>query len=197
MPQSPTQQQRAERRRRLEPFEKTATRVAVALVIAGPVLGLGGGMLGAAEIYPSDYAAPVAIIVMCSLIGVALTIGAVGGLFIMGGAKAAPFGVVFVAGFGLLVAGLVLGDSPLRDLGVVLLALSGAVFYVVGFASGDAPESAVSRWGHPIAIAAGLAAAAVGHQLDLWWLLLLGAMAAGCGAGVVLARWWRSSQAHP
>ncbi|SDS08631.1 hypothetical protein [Microlunatus soli] len=192
MQRSRTRQQRADRRRRLEPFEKNATRLAVALVIAGPVLGLGAGMLGAAEIYPFEYATVVAIIVMCSLIGLALMIGAVGGLFIMGGPKAAPFGVVFVAGFGLLVAGLVLGDAVLRDLGVVLLAISGAVFYLVGFGSGDATPSAVSRWGHPIAVAAGLVVAVVGHLVGAWWLLLLGAMAFGCGLGVVIARWWYS-----
>jgi hypothetical protein len=178
-----------ERRQRLARLEKKLTRIAVALVIAGPVLGMGAGALGAAEVYPYDYALPVAIAAMCAPIGIALLIGAAGGLYIMGGARVAPLGVVFVAGFAALVAGLA-GNDALRDLGVVLLAASGAVFYAVGVVSARAPEAVVASWGNVGSIAVGVLVAGVGRAVDAWSVMLFGAMAAGCGIGSVAGRWW-------
>lgn len=187
---SPDRTERQSRRERVAAAEKPITRITVALVVLGPLLGMGAGMVGAAEIYPSEYAVAVGVSVTLGIVGLALLVAAVCGLYIMGGAKVAPFGVVFVAGFGSLVLGLVDGGPVYRDVGILLLAVSGAVFYSVGFVSGHAPEHALSGWGNPGAIVGGALLAAVGRALDLWPMLLFGALAAGCGLGTVVTRWW-------
>lgn len=179
-----------ERRERLARLETRLTRVGVALVIAAPVLGVVAGALGAAEVYPYEHALPVSLAAMGAPIAIALLVGAVGGLYLMGGPRVAPLGVVFVAGLAALVAGLALPSAPLRDLGVVLLAASGAVFYAVGVVSGRAPVAAVMAWGNAGAIAVGLLAAVAGRATDRWGVVLAGAMAAGCGTGSVVGRWW-------
>lgn len=171
-------------------FEQPATRVAVGLVIAGPVLGIVAGMFGAAEVYPYDYALPVALGVMGGCIGVALLIGASGGLYVMAGPRAAPLGLVFVAGFAALVVGIATSDATLRDLGAVLLGASGAIFYAVGIVSGRAPGAAVATWGTAGSIVGGVVLAMVGRALGMWPVLLFGAMAAGCGIGGMAGRWW-------
>lgn len=179
----------AERAQRLAGFEKSATRVGVGLVIAAPVLAIVAGVLGAAEIYPYEYAVPVSLAALLVPIGLALLLGAVGGLYIMGGAKVAPFGVVFVAGFAGLVYGLGKSDVLWRDIGVGLLALSGAGFYVAGVLSERIPPAVLNRWGNAGALVLGAAVAVVGHLTGFWPLLLFGAMAVGCAAGGLLGRW--------
>jgi hypothetical protein len=186
----PAEVERRQRRARLDKLEKNMTRIGVALVVAAPVLGMGAGALGAAEVYPYEYALPVALAAMGAPIGIALLIGASGGLYIMGGGRVAPLGVVFVAGFAALVVGIAGQDESFRDLGVVLLAGSGAVFHAVGVASGGAPEAVVASWGNVGSIAAGVVAAVTGRAVDAWAVMLFGAMAAGCGFGAIAGRWW-------
>ena len=55
------------------------------LVIAGVVLGLVAIVLGSAEVFPYEHTMPVALTAMLAPIGLALLIGAVGGLYMMGG----------------------------------------------------------------------------------------------------------------
>ncbi|QVQ54450.1 hypothetical protein J4H86_12715 [Spiractinospora alimapuensis] len=197
MSHSPGRAGRAIRRERVAAAQKPITTFCTVLVALGPVLGMAAGVAGALEVYPYECALAVSISVTLGMISLALLIGAVCGLYIMGGAKVAPFGVVFVAGFGGLVLGLSGGGPLYRDVGVLLLAVSGAVFYSVGFVSGHAPANAVDRWGHPGAIVGGALLAAVGHLLDLWPMLLFGAMAAGCGLGTVVTRWRSRSAPRP
>lgn len=180
---------RTERMERLAGFEKTATRVAVGLVIAGPVLALIAGVLGAAEIYPYEYAMTVGLIVMLVPIGLALLIGAVGGLYIMGGLKIAPLGVIFVAGFAALVLGIATADVLWRDLGVGLLAFSGSVFYVFGVISDRTPPAALNRWANAGVFVVGAVIGVVGHIINSWPVLLFGAMAVGCSAGGLVGHW--------
>jgi hypothetical protein len=168
---------------RLDRLEKIATRWAVGLVIAGFVLALLAGVLGAAEVYPYEYTETVALIALLVPIGAALLIGAVGGLYMMGGRKIAPFGVVFVGGFAALTYGLVVADVLWRDIGVGLLAFSGAVFYLAGVLAARVPRAALNLWGNAGALLGGAALAAVGHLLGQWPLLLVGAMAFGCAVG--------------
>lgn len=174
---------------RLDKLEKTATRWAVGLIIAGFVLALLAGVLGAAEVYPYEYTETVALVALLVPIGSALLIGAVGGLYIMGGWKIAPFGVVFVGGFAALTYGLVVADVVWRDIGVGLLALSGAGFYVAGVLSARVPPSVLNLWGNTGALVGGAALAVLGHVTDFWGLLLFGAMAFGCAVGGLLGRW--------
>lgn len=182
-------------RTRSEAAEKALTRLAVGLVIASPVLAIGAGVLGAAEVYPYDYAMTVALVAGLTPIALALLIGAVGGMYVMGGWKLAPMGVVFVAGFGALALGILTASLWWRDVGVGLLALSGAVFYALGVTSGRIPPSVLARWANPGAILVGAVVAIVGHRLAAWYLLLFGALAVGCGIGGLLGRWWVGRQA--
>ncbi|WP_328993289.1 hypothetical protein OG394_03145 [Kribbella sp. NBC_01245] len=182
---------------RLAHFEKSATRVAVGLVIAGPVLGIVAAALGAAEVYPYEYAMTVSIAAMVAPIGLALLLGACGGLYIMGGWKVAPFGVIFVAGFGALVYGIAVGDTRWRDIGVGLLALSGAVFYTIGAMSRRIPPTFRYLWGHTGALVGGAVVAVIGHLSGAWPVLLFGGMAVGCAAGGLLGRWWVGRGSEP
>lgn len=186
-----------QRTQRLARFEKSATRVGVGLVIAGPVLGIVAGVLGAAEIYPYEYATAVSLTAMCAPIGLALLIGACGGLYMMGGWKVAPFGVIFVAGFGALVYGIAEADARWRDIGVGLLALSGAVFYTFGVMSKRIPPTFLYLWGHSGALVAGAVIAVIGYLSGTWQLLLFGGMAVGCATGGLLGRWWASRRSEP
>jgi hypothetical protein len=181
---------RTERRKKVAAMEKRLTRVAVSMVIAAPVLAMVAIVLGAAEVYPYEYTLPVALGISLGLVGLALLIGACFGLYLAGGGAFVPFGFVFVAGFGLLVLGITTDSDLYRNLGVLLLAITGAVIYGAGASSGTAPRSALNTWGHPAAIFAGSALAVVGDLFDLWWVLLFGAMAVGCGLGAVIGRWW-------
>jgi hypothetical protein len=183
-------------RNRSERLEKIATRWAVGLVIAGLPLALLAGVLGAAEVYPYEYAETVALIALLVPIGLALLIGAVGGLYLMGGWKIAPFGVVFVGGFAALTYGLVVADVVWRDIGVGLLAFSGAVFYLAGVLAARVPRAALNLWGNVGAVVGGAALAVLGHLTGFWGLLLFGAMAFGCAAGGLLGRWLARSAAH-
>ncbi|ASR33834.1 hypothetical protein BAY61_01220 [Prauserella marina] len=177
-------------------FEKKLTRICVGLVIAGPVLGMGAGMLGAGEIYPSDYMIPVALGVMLGLIGLGLLIAACAGLYLLGGWKATPFGFAFVGGFAALVYGLVEIDRAWRDTGVILLAISCAAFWVAPALSKRpkksgkrAPAVPGKTAGVGGVFAVGAAIAIAGHLTDVWWLMLFGAMAAGTAAGGGIAMW--------
>lgn len=179
---------KAQRKQDLAKFEKRATRIAVGLVIAGIVLPLVAGVLGSAEIFPYEHTLAVALIAMIVPIGSALLIGAMGGLYIMGGWKLTPFGIVFVAGFGALVYALMTANDRWLLVGVGLLAVSGAAFYAAGTASGRAPVSARKTWGSTGALVGGAVAAVVGYLTGYWWLLLIGAMAVGCGTGALIGR---------
>lgn len=178
----------AQRTQRLAGFEKSATRVAVGLVIAGPVLGIVAAALGAAEFYPSDYGGTVTLTAALTPVGLALLIGACGGLYIMGGWKVAPFGVVFVAGFAALVYGIADSEALWCDIGVGLLAVSGAVFYAFGVISQRVPPAMLHLWGHFGALVAGAVIAVIGQLIGYWGLLLFGAMAVGCAAGGLVGR---------
>ncbi|PSL00069.1 hypothetical protein CLV63_102195 [Murinocardiopsis flavida] len=200
-------------------FERTFTRICVGLVIAGPVLGLGAGALGAAELYPSDYMVPVALGVMLGLIGLGLLIAACAGLYVLGGWRAAPFGVVFVAGVGALVYGVAMADYGWRDGGVALLAISSASFWVAPALSPRAPAKgkkkakrqpkgrAGERDGGSTAarksagaggvFATGALIAVAAYIVDVWWLLLFGAMAAGTAAGAAIAMWLEGRRRGP
>lgn len=158
------------------------------LVVAGFVLALLAIVLGSAEVYPYEYAEVVTLVAFLVPVGLALLLGAVGGLYIMGGPKVAPLGVVFVGGFAALVYGLVEDDVVWRDLGVGLLALSGAAFYVAGVISRRIPPAILNLWGNTGALVGGAALAVLGHVTDFWPLLLFGAMAFGCAAGGLLGR---------
>ncbi|WP_206077812.1 hypothetical protein [Prauserella endophytica] len=181
-------------------FEKTVTRICVGLVIAGPVLGIGAGALGAAEIYPSDYMLPVAMGVMLGLIGLGLLIAACAGLYLLGGWRATPFGVAFVGGFAVLAYGLAEADNAWRDVGVVLLMISCAAFWVAPALSPRSKARPRKRApvnpgrttavGGVFGVGAGIAI--VGHVIDVWWLLLFGAMAVGTAAGAGIAMWLES-----
>lgn len=179
---------KAERRKQLADFEKRATRIAVGLVIAGPVLGIAAIFVGAAEIlFPYEYTVPIALTAMLAPIGLALLIGAVGGLYLIGGWKVAPFGVVFVAGFAALVLGIATADPFWRQVGVGLLAFSGLVIFLAGTASA---KTVPNPW--PIAgvAAAGGVVAVIGLLTGLWPLHLFGAMAAACPLGMLIGIWW-------
>lgn len=178
-------------------FEKTLTRICLGLVIAGPVLGILAGLPGAAELYPSDYMLPVAMTVMLGLIGLGLLIAACAGLYVLGGWGAAPFGVVFVAGFGVLFYGIANADYGWRDFGVVLLAISCAAFWaapafsprVKAKARKRTPVTSRKTTGIGSVFGTGAVIAVVGYIIDVWWVLLFGAMAVGTAAGVGIAMW--------
>ncbi|MEU3273964.1 hypothetical protein ABZ639_24265 [Saccharomonospora sp. NPDC006951] len=177
-------------------FEKKLTRICVGLVIAGPVLGIGAGALGAAEFYPSDYMMPVALGVMLGLIGLALLIAACAGLYVLGGWKATPFGFAFVGGFAALTYGLAELDRTWRDTGVVLLAISCAAFWVAPALSRRpkktgkrAPSVPGGTAGVGGFFAAGAAIALTGYLTDVWWLMLFGGMTVGTAAGGGIAMW--------
>ncbi|MFC4002652.1 hypothetical protein ACFS2C_04070 [Prauserella oleivorans] len=178
------------RGQRFAKLERTTTRVAVGLVIAGPVLGMAAGVLGALEVYPYEHTMTVALTSMLVPIGLALLVGAVVGLYVLGGAKLAPFGAVFVAGFAALVYGIVAGATTWFDVGVGLLTICGGVFYLAGVVSGRAPAAAHNTSGLGVAVVGGPVVAVAGQLLGQWGLLLFGAMAFGCGVGGVLGHWW-------
>jgi hypothetical protein len=180
---------RAQRRQHLANLEKKATRIAVGLVIAGFVLALVAIVLGSAEVFPYEYTVTVALTTMFVPVGLALLIGAMGRLYILGGWKVTPFGIVFVAGFAALVYALATADAGWRLAGVGLLAISGAAFFTAGTASGRAPVSARNTWGSAGSLVGGAATTVVGYLIDYWWVLLFGAMAVGCGIGVLIGRW--------
>lgn len=180
-----------------EKFEKTLTRICVGLVIAGPTLGLAAGALGAAELYPSDHMLPVALTVMLSLIGTGLLIAACAGAYVLGGWKATPFGVALVAGVGVLAYGLVQADDAWRDVGVFLLAASCAGFWAAPAASPrkrttrrrSGPTVSRTPAGVGGVFGAGAVIAIAGHVVDVWWVLLFGALAVGTTAGVGIGLW--------
>jgi hypothetical protein len=116
-------------------------------------------------------------------------------LYLMGGWKVAPFGVVFVAGFAALVYGIAESEALWRDIGVGLLAVTGAVFYAFGVISERVPPGVLHLWGHSGALVGGAVIAVIGHLIGYWGLLLFGAMAVGCAAGGLLGRWWVSRDA--
>ena len=180
----------AQRRQSLAGFEKNATRIAVALVLAGPVLGVAAAGLGAAEVYPYDYAMTVALVAMLVPIGLALLLGACGGLYLMAGLRAAPLGIIFVAGYAGLVYGLVVGDNLWSYLGIGLLGISGGVFYAIGLATRESSPTVIMTWSHPLVLAGGAVVAGVGHLTGIWGLVLAGAMAVGCGLGGIVGHWW-------
>lgn len=180
---------KAQRKQDLAKFEKRATRIAVGLVIAGFVLPLVAGVLGSAEIFPYEHTMTVALVALSVPIGSALLIGAMGGLYIMGGWKLTPFGVVFVAGFAALVYALTTANDSWLLISAGLLGISGAAFYAAGTASGRAPHSARKTWGSATSLAGGAVAALAGYLTGYWWLLLFGTMAAGCGTGILIGRW--------
>ncbi|GAB3743490.1 hypothetical protein [Microlunatus parietis] len=181
---------KAERRQQLADFEKRATRIAVGLVIAGPVLGIAAIFIGSAEIFPYEYTVTVALTAMLAPIGLALLIGAVGGLYLIGGWRVAPFGLVFVAGFAALVYGIVVADPWWRQVGVGLLAVSGLVIFLAGTASA---KTLPSPWPVAAVTAAGGVIAIVGLVTDLWPVHLFGAMAAACPLGMLIGILRRSS----
>lgn len=178
-------------------FEKILTRICLGLVLAGPLLGIAAGVLGAAEFYPSDYMIPVAMAVMLGLIGLGLLIAACAGLYLLGGWRAAPFGAVFVGGFGVLAYGIVEADNGWRDVGVALLAISCAAFWVAPALSPHVRTKAKTRKRTPVksrmtagvggVFGIGAVIAVVGHVADVWWALLFGAMAAGTAVGAGIA----------
>jgi hypothetical protein len=175
-------------RTRTTEFEKKATRIAVGLVIAGPVLAFVTIILGAADVFPYKYAEAAALTAMLVPIGLALLIGAMGGLYLMGGWKVTPFGLLFVAGFGALVYGIARADSPWLLAGAGMLGISTAAFFVAGTGSGRAPTSARGTWGAVAALVIGAAATAAGILIESWWVLLFGTMIVGSGAGILIGR---------
>ena len=89
-------------------------------------------MRWAAEVFPSDDGTTVAISVMVGLIGLGFLVAACAAMYVMGGWRATPFGAIFVAGFGVLAYGLAEAGNAWRDVGVVLLMISCASFWVAG-----------------------------------------------------------------
>ncbi len=86
-------QRRAEgeqRRVDSEKVQKRMTGISLGLILAGPVLGVGAGALGAVEVYPSDDAMTVAISVMVGLVELGFLVAACAGMYLLGGWRAAP-----------------------------------------------------------------------------------------------------------
>lgn len=190
--------EREQRRADSEKFGKRVTGISLGLILAGPVLGFGIGALGAAEVFPSDDAMTVATIVMVGLIGLGFLVAACAGMYVMGGWRAVPFGAIFVAGFGVLAYGLVEADNAWRDVGVVLLMISCASFWVVPALFSPRvtakprkrrPATTPMSAGVGSAFVAGAVIAVVGHAIDVWWALLFGAMLVGTAAGGGIAMW--------
>ncbi len=188
---------KAQRRQQLATFEKKATRAAVGLVIAGPVLAFVTILLGSAEIFPYEFTVPAALAAMLVPIGLALLIGAMGGLYLMGGWKLTPFGVLFVAGFAALVYGIVTADSLWLLAGAGLLGISTAAFFVAGSGSGRAPTSTRGTWGGVAALVVGVVATVAGFLIDSWWVLLVGAMIVGSAAGILIGHWRAGRRRDP
>src|SRR5690606_149041 len=182
-----------------EGFQKKLTWICLGIIFAGPVLGMPAAMLGAAEVYPSDYMMPVAMGVMLGLVGLGLMIAACAGLYVMAGWGATPFGAVFVAGAGVLLYGLAEGGNGWRDAGVALLAISCAAFWAAPSFSPRTKAKAEARArkrtpatsrktaGVGGVLATGVVIALIGHVIDVWWLLLFGALAVGSAAGAGIA----------
>jgi hypothetical protein len=190
--------EREQRRADSKKFEKRVTVISLGLILAGPVLGVGVAALGAAEVYPSDDAMTVATSVTVGLVGLGFLVAACAGMYVMGGWRAAPFGAIFVAGFGALVYGLVEADNAWRDLGIVLLMISCASFWVVpALFSARAKAKPRKRRPATTPMSAGLGSvfaigaviAVFGHVTDVWWVLLFGAMAVGTAAGGGIVMW--------
>ncbi|TDO34366.1 hypothetical protein EV643_12760 [Kribbella sp. VKM Ac-2527] len=176
----------ARERYELGGHHKLVSRLTIWLVVLAPVLSLGVGALGAAEVYPYKYAMTAGIIALVVPIGLSLLIGAVLGLYILGGWQLAPFGVVFVAGFAALVYGIAADPRPWIDLGVGLLAISGAVFYGTGVMAGMLPTAMLAFLGNGAALVAGAVIATIARLTGNVGWFLFGAMAVGCGAGGLL-----------
>ncbi|MCD0447319.1 hypothetical protein LO763_27255 [Glycomyces sp. A-F 0318] len=192
------ERRRAERERRRaadERFQRRVTWASLGLVLAGPVLAIGAGALGAAEVYPYEYAMPVAMWIMGVFTGLGLLVASCAGMYLLGGPRAAPFGAVLVAGVGVLVYGLVRADDAWRDVGVVLLAIGCGSFWAVP-ALLSRPGAARRRGRRPAGpagiagvVVVGAVLAVVGHMSDEWWVLLLGAASVGTAAGGGIAAW--------
>ncbi|SDC98737.1 hypothetical protein [Glycomyces harbinensis] len=184
------EKQRAEAAR----FQKRVTWTSLGLILAGLVLGLGAGALGAAEVYPYEQAMTVSLAVMAVFVGLGLLVAACAGMYVMGGWRAAPFGAVLVAGIAVLAWGVAQGDRAWRDVGVVLLAISCASFWAVpallsprAAAKPRRPATTAKSAGLGGVLLAGALIAAVGYATDLWWVLLFGALAVGTAAGAGIA----------
>lgn len=190
--------EREQRRADSEKFNKRVTGISLGLILAGPVLGFGAAALGAAEVYPSEYLETIATSIMVALVGLGFLVAACAGMYVLGGWRAAPFGAIFVAGFGVLIYGLAEADEAWRDLGVVLLAISCASFWVVP-ALFSPHVQAKPRKRRPVttprsaglgsAFVTGAVIAVVGHAVDVWWVFLFGALSVGTAAGGGIVMW--------
>lgn len=186
-----------EQRAAADRFEKKWTRISMWLLAASPVLFVVAIALSGFGLYPYDYMLPVGLVAALTPIGLSLLVGACAGLYLLGGPKAAPFGAVFVAGFGVLGYGIAEADTRWRDVGVVLLAISCASFFVAPAMSLRAKKRTKERRPSTTAkqaslggvVAAGVVFAVIGHQSDEWWLLLFGALTVGSAAGIGIATW--------
>jgi MFS family permease len=190
--------EREQRRADSKRFEKRVTGISLGLILGGPVLGVGVAALGAAEVYPSDDAMTVATSVTVVLVGLGFLVAACAGMYVMGGWRAAPFGAIFVAGFGGLIYGLVEADNAWRDVGVVLLMISCGSFWVVPALFSPRvkakprkrrPATTQKSAGLGSAFVTGAVTAVVGHAIDVWWVLLFGAMSVGTVAGGGIVMW--------
>lgn len=176
------------RQQRVDRFEAIGTKVGVTLVVIAPIAMVVAIALGAAEVFPYEHTVPVALTAFCAPVGLAILLGAVGGMYVLGGWSYTPFGVLFTAGFAGLVLGLTLPHQLLRDGSVAALGVCGGVFYYLGARSGRAPASALAMWGNPTAMAGGVLAAAIGYRTGVWPALLFGVLAVSCGIGGLLGR---------
>ncbi|MCH7231356.1 hypothetical protein L0U85_10925 [Glycomyces sp. L485] len=168
-------------------FERIGTRVAVSTVIFGFVAMIVAVALGAAEVYPYEYAVAVSLVAFCVPVGLALLFGAVAGMYILGGWRLAPLGVVFTAGFAGLVLGVALPHTGLRDLSVAVFGVLGGLLCYLGSRSGRAPASKALRWSNIGMIVVGTPMAVFSYAADFWAGLLGGVMAASCGIGASLS----------
>ncbi|MBK1783766.1 hypothetical protein [Prauserella cavernicola] len=174
-------------------FEKRLTWITMGLLIASPVLGIAAAALGAAEIYPSEHMMLVGMTAFLAPIGLSLTVGACAGLYLLGGPRAAPFGVLLSGGIAVLAYGLAEQDYLWRDVGVVLLMISVASFWAAPALfrrpnprRRDAPGGTAGVGG---VLGLGAAIAVTGYLVDVWWVLLFGALAVGTAAGAGIAHW--------
>jgi hypothetical protein len=180
-----------------ERFEKKWTRISMWLLAASPVLFIVAIALSGFGLYPYDYMMPVGLVAALTPVGLSLLVGACAGLYLLGGPKAAPFGAVFVAGFGVLGYGIAEADTVWRDVGVALLTISCASFFVAPAMSPRAKKKKRERRQPTTATQAGLGGvfvtgvvlAIIGHLSDEWWQLLFGALTVGTVAGIGIAMW--------
>ena len=186
-----------EQRAAAERFEKKWTRISMWLLAASPVLLIVAIALSGFGLYPYDYMLPVGLVAALAPVGLSLLVGACAGLYLLGGPKAAPFGAVFVGGFGVLAYGIAEADTVWRDVGVALLTISCASFFVAPAMSPRAKKRTRERRQPTTATQAGLGGvfvtgavlAIIGHLSDEWGLLLFGALTVGTDAGIGIAMW--------